>query len=323
MDIQENRNMTLLLDGLLAPPRAAPKVTSKKAVGKKPRCVLLPFEFSAEFIRSVKSGRHPVTQKQAGSEGATEPVSISSSRLLAEMDPWPPGTTTVLLRNIPHRCVAEEVLEEVVDRGFEGTFDFFYLPIDFKNKRHKGYAFINLLNDSLANRFRVVFHGQTFKRHKSQKVLDLSAGTTQGFEANAQQFLRSRLDRVSNPWFKPQIFIPGASSGDLWQCLPLSAENLLRRVQQHRTPYSDHKPVRPPPGLEHMRPGLALSQGLVQQESELAEGVDLKIAATIEEAVRHFLQSAAMEAVTQHVSHSCINRSMPDVEKQRGRALSQ
>eukprot|EP00931_Biecheleriopsis_adriatica_P070418 TRINITY_DN4418_c0_g1_i2.p1 TRINITY_DN4418_c0_g1~~TRINITY_DN4418_c0_g1_i2.p1 ORF type:complete len:330 (+),score=62.51 TRINITY_DN4418_c0_g1_i2:62-991(+) len=308
MDIQENRKLTLLLDGLLAPPGALPKATSKKAVGKKPRCVLLPFEFSAEFINSMKGGRHPLTQKQAGFEGAKEPISISSSRLLAEMDPWPPGTTTVMLRNIPHRYTAEEILEELVDHGFEGTFDFFYLPIDFSTKKNKGYAFLNLWSDSLAKSFRVVFHGRKFTKYKTQKVLEISAGATQGFEANTQKYLKYQSGRITNPWFKPMIFKAGASAGDPWQCLPLSAENLPSRVQ-----------VKAPPGLQQIRPALTLPQGLVQQESDIADGVigsDMETAAAIEAATQHFLQSAAIEAATHHFLHSCISSSIPDIEGQ-------
>ena len=53
-----------------------------------------------------------------------------------------PHKTTLMIRNIPNKYTQDLMLERV-DRHFVKQYDFFYLPIDFKNKCNVGYAFIN------------------------------------------------------------------------------------------------------------------------------------------------------------------------------------
>jgi len=41
------------------------------------------------------------------------------------------GKTTLMIRNIPNKYTQDLMLERI-DRKFSNTYDFFYLPIDFK-----------------------------------------------------------------------------------------------------------------------------------------------------------------------------------------------
>ena len=45
--------------------------------------------------------------------------------------------TTLMIRNIPNKYTQDLMLERI-DRKFKGFYDFFYLPIDFKNKCNVG-----------------------------------------------------------------------------------------------------------------------------------------------------------------------------------------
>jgi len=130
----------------------------------------------------------------------------SEDAVLATKCPWPDETTTLMLRNIPNRYTAEELIAEMLVHGFEGGFDFFYLPVDFKTKRNKGYAFINFQSACLAKSFRDVFDDLRLLRYSTQKILEVTPAITQGFEANVAQFMRKDAQRIQNPWFRPMIF---------------------------------------------------------------------------------------------------------------------
>ncbi|CAJ1334531.1 unnamed protein product [Effrenium voratum] len=123
-----------------------------------------------------------------------------------------PGMTTVMVKNISNRFNCEEVLCEIVAAGFEGSFDFFYLPIDFSTKRNRGYCFLNFKTHLDAQRFVLRFHGQKLRRYTTKKILEIAPATTQGLDANMKYFKGKDGPRVKNQWFRPMVF--GVDSED-------------------------------------------------------------------------------------------------------------
>jgi protein phosphatase 1 regulatory subunit 42 len=97
------------------------------------------------------------------------------------------------------------MLLDEVNQKFSGTYDFFYLPIDFKNRCNVGYCFINFLGPQSIAAFVEDFHGQKWKNFNSEKVCAVSFARIQGKQAMIARFENSSLmDKVDE--YKPLLF---------------------------------------------------------------------------------------------------------------------
>ena len=113
----------------------------------------------------------------------------------------PETATTVMMRNVPNRYTAEELLAEVIVEGFQGCINLFYLRTDSSIKRKRGSGFINALDPQLAKRFVDAFDGRQLTRYSTQKIWVLSPASTQGYDANVAHYLQQDAQRMQNPWF--------------------------------------------------------------------------------------------------------------------------
>ncbi|KAA8526208.1 hypothetical protein F0562_008053 [Nyssa sinensis] len=142
--------------------------------------------------------------------------------------------TTLMIKNIPNKYTSKMLLE-AIDENHRGTYDFLYLPIDFKNKCNVGYAFINMLSPSHIIPFYKAFNGKKWEKFNSEKVASLAYARIQGKAALVTHFQNSSLMNEDKRC-RPILFqSEGQETGDQE---PLPSSNLNICIRQPDGSYS-------------------------------------------------------------------------------------
>eukprot|EP00928_Gymnodinium_smaydae_P071921 TRINITY_DN55393_c0_g1_i1.p1 TRINITY_DN55393_c0_g1~~TRINITY_DN55393_c0_g1_i1.p1 ORF type:complete len:761 (-),score=143.78 TRINITY_DN55393_c0_g1_i1:91-2274(-) len=116
------------------------------------------------------------------------------------------GVTTVMIRNLPSNLTQKRLLDELAASGFNGQFDFCYMPSTFGTGVGKGYAFLNLINSQAMGNFVIAWHGsRRFGMGVSEAVLNITAADLQGREQNVRKWDGARMRRVRNPALRPLV----------------------------------------------------------------------------------------------------------------------
>ncbi|KAF4709208.1 hypothetical protein FOZ62_022726 [Perkinsus olseni] len=176
--------------------------------------------------RVASCSRSPVVNDAEGYSTPNSPVSCVSEVTTAApttttaMAPLS-GPTTMMIRNVPKRYTQRMLIQELTGRGFEGTFDFFYLPTDISSGRNLGYAFVNFLTPALAATFKSVFHKLQLPGSGSLSVtfgdavgtnnncLSISVAVVQGLKRNLDNLVRNAsVHRIKNPEYLPLVVDP-------------------------------------------------------------------------------------------------------------------
>ncbi|KAL5212144.1 hypothetical protein ABZP36_022991 [Zizania latifolia] len=100
--------------------------------------------------------------------------------------------TTLMIKNIPNKYTSKMLLA-AIDEFHKGAYDFFYLPIDFKNNCNVGYAFINMISPVHIVSFYQAFNGKKWEKFNSEKVASLAYARIQGRTALISHFQNSCL----------------------------------------------------------------------------------------------------------------------------------
>ncbi|KAJ7533593.1 hypothetical protein O6H91_13G056500 [Diphasiastrum complanatum] len=144
------------------------------------------------FISST-DGFHDRGRNRRGDTSSTQAdnkkqYQLDLDHILRGEDP----RTTLMIKNIPNKYTAKMLLA-AIDEHHRGTYDFIYLPIDFKNKCNVGYAFINMIDPSRIVPFYQVFNGKRWEKFNSEKVASLAYARIQGKAALIAHFENSSL----------------------------------------------------------------------------------------------------------------------------------
>ena len=133
------------------------------------------------------------------------------------------------MRNIPNKYQQQMLLEEI-NVSHEGTYDFFYLPIDFKNKCNVGYCFINFLDPKHIVAFVKDFNGLRWKSFNSEKVCAITFARIQGKSSMVSRFQNSSLLEKDDE-YRPLLFFSSGPDRGKPEPFPSSSRSLSSQTQ--------------------------------------------------------------------------------------------
>jgi hypothetical protein len=119
--------------------------------------------------------------------------------------------TTVMLRNLPNNYTRAMLLDLLESKGFASVCNFLYLPIDFKTQAALGYAFVDLADQAVVQRFWKTFDGFSKWTLPSKKVCFVSwCEPHQGWMEHVERYRNSPVMHSSVPdEYKPVLFMNG------------------------------------------------------------------------------------------------------------------
>eukprot|EP00188_Purpureofilum_apyrenoidigerum_P003008 Plantae.Rhodophyta-Purpureofilum_apyrenoidigerum.ctg30526.p1 GENE.Plantae.Rhodophyta-Purpureofilum_apyrenoidigerum.ctg30526~~Plantae.Rhodophyta-Purpureofilum_apyrenoidigerum.ctg30526.p1 ORF type:complete len:819 (+),score=97.79 Plantae.Rhodophyta-Purpureofilum_apyrenoidigerum.ctg30526:139-2595(+) len=165
-----------------------------------------PASFMPGSSRINRNGTSPLPGMVASPPPAQNQSSIPARYQLniAKVMSGEETRTALMIRNIPNKYTQKMMLQ-ALDANHRGVYDFFYLPIDFKNKCNVGYAFINFRNVAHIVPFFKEFHRRKWSKFNSEKVCEITFARIQGKANLIAHFQNSSLMN-EDPKCRPIIF---------------------------------------------------------------------------------------------------------------------
>eukprot|EP00928_Gymnodinium_smaydae_P011165 TRINITY_DN14152_c1_g2_i1.p1 TRINITY_DN14152_c1_g2~~TRINITY_DN14152_c1_g2_i1.p1 ORF type:complete len:301 (+),score=14.69 TRINITY_DN14152_c1_g2_i1:64-966(+) len=99
------------------------------------------------------------------------------------------GVTSVMVRNVSYKCTKAMFCDELNRAGFEGLFDYAYVPVNAGRGTSKGYAFANFVDARTAFKFKEQFHGRRMDMPGGTKLLEVIPANLQGYARNVSHYI--------------------------------------------------------------------------------------------------------------------------------------
>ncbi|KAK8530799.1 hypothetical protein V6N13_030739 [Hibiscus sabdariffa] len=198
---------------------------------------------SSQQMSHLFPGRNPNDCVRSFSYRRNESNSSSADKKQFELDidriiRGEDSRTTLMIKNIPNKYTSKMLLA-AIDEHCRGTYDFIYLPIDFKNKCNVGYAFINMIDPQQIIPLYKAFNGKKWEKFNSEKVASIAYARIQGKAALITHFQNSSLMNEDKRC-RPILFhTSGPNAGDQ-EPFPMGT-NIRPRPRRPRTTGNDEK----------------------------------------------------------------------------------
>ncbi|CAL0306719.1 unnamed protein product [Lupinus luteus] len=203
--------------------QSSSKKLSHVSSGRQPTS-LSKFDSTNERMRNLHHRRSEANTKNADKKQ----FELDLGSILRGED----SRTTLMIKNIPNKYTSKMLLV-AIDEQCRGTYDFLYLPIDFRNKCNVGYAFINMIDPAQIVPFCQAFNGKKWEKFNSEKVASLAYARIQGKASLISHFQNSSL-MSEDKRCRPILFhTDGPNAGDM-KPFPVGA-NVRVRPGKSRT----------------------------------------------------------------------------------------
>lgn len=138
--------------------------------------------------------------QQVVQQGSASPVTSTEMEASPEI-----GETTLMVRNVPTHVTPNCLVKELDRCGFEGSYNFVYLPQACNANEHKGFAFINFTDPCMAGILVGCWHRRS-RFGSKQAQLNICPADIQGLRANLEKWVKNpSLQRIKNPNFWPLV----------------------------------------------------------------------------------------------------------------------